>query len=122
MPRVYSVYPTLLKSCLKISTSITVFFVVSFTSQLISLARYWYVFTFDDLLEKPWSQVSPPSPAPNEYTPPPVCAERRKRHISSREEEKVDAQMCPCGKAIETKTHIVGECEMYKEERDVLEA
>ena len=38
---------------------------------------------------------------------------------SSREEEE-DAQMCPCCKA-ESRTHIVGECEMYKEERDVLQ-
>ena len=29
--------------------------------------------------------------------------------------------MCPCGKAVESRTHIVGECEIYKEERDVLE-
>ena len=29
--------------------------------------------------------------------------------------------MCPCGEAIESRTHRVGECEMYKEERDVLE-
>ena len=29
--------------------------------------------------------------------------------------------MPPCGKAIESRTHIVGECEIYKEERDVLE-
>ena len=29
--------------------------------------------------------------------------------------------MCPCGKAIESRIHIVGECEMCKEERDVLE-
>ena len=28
---------------------------------------------------------------------------------------------CPCGKAIESRTHVIGECEMYKEERDVLE-
>ena len=27
--------------------------------------------------------------------------ERRKRYTSSREEEEIDAQMCPCGKAIE---------------------
>ena len=47
--------------------------------------------------------------------------ERRKRYTSSREEEEIDAQMCPCGKAIESRTHIVGECEIYKEERDVLE-
>ena len=45
--------------------------------------------------------------------------ERRKRYTSSREEE-IDAQMCPCGKAIESRTYIVGECEIYKEERDVL--
>ena len=59
-------------------------------------------------------------------SPPPDLdlPERRKRYTSSweeEEEEEIDAQMCPCGKAIESRTHIVGECEMYKEERDVLE-
>ena len=39
----------------------------------------------------------------------------------SREEEELGAHICPCGKAIDSRTHIVGECEMYKEERDVLE-
>ena len=29
--------------------------------------------------------------------------------------------MYPCCKAVEGRTHIVGECETYKEERDVLE-
>ena len=29
--------------------------------------------------------------------------------------------MCPCGKAVESRTQIVGGCEIYKEERDVLE-
>ena len=29
--------------------------------------------------------------------------------------------MYPCGKAIGSGTHIVGECEVYKEERDVWE-
>ena len=29
--------------------------------------------------------------------------------------------MCPCAKAEESRTHIVGECEIYKNERDVLE-
>ena len=46
--------------------------------------------------------------------------ERRKRFASSREEEEI-AHMCPCGKAVESRTHIVGDCEMYKEEWDVLE-
>ena len=27
--------------------------------------------------------------------------------------------MCPCGKAVESRTHIVGECDLYKEDRDV---
>ena len=45
--------------------------------------------------------------------------ERRKRYASSREEEI--AQMCPCGKAVGSRTHIVGECEIYKEERDLLD-
>ena len=46
--------------------------------------------------------------------------ERKKRYASSREEEE-DAQMCPCGRAVESRTHIVGECEIYKEERELLE-
>ena len=46
--------------------------------------------------------------------------QRRKRYTSSRE-EKVDEHMCPHGKAIESKTHIVGYCEMHKEGRDVSE-
>ena len=29
--------------------------------------------------------------------------------------------MCPCGKAMESRNHVVGECETYKEEPDVLE-
>ena len=29
--------------------------------------------------------------------------------------------MCPYGKAVESRTHTVGECEICKEERDVLE-
>ena len=46
--------------------------------------------------------------------------ERRKLYASSREEKEI-AQMCPCGKAVESRTHIVGECETYKEGRDVSE-
>ena len=46
---------------------------------------------------------------------------RKKRHTSSREEEDVATNMCPCGTTIESRTHIVGECETYKEERDALE-
>ena len=48
--------------------------------------------------------------------------ERRKRYTGSREEEEeeeVDVQS-PCDEALESRTHIVGECEMYKEERGVL--
>ena len=47
--------------------------------------------------------------------------ERRNRYTSSREEEEIDAKMCPCGKAIESRTHTAGECEIYKEERDVFQ-
>ena len=46
--------------------------------------------------------------------------ERRKRYTSSREED-VATYMCPCGTTIESRTHIVGECEIYKEKRDALE-
>ena len=31
--------------------------------------------------------------------------ERKKRYTSNREEEEVDAQMCPCGKAMENVIH-----------------
>ena len=47
--------------------------------------------------------------------------ERRKIYTCSREEEDVDAQKCPCGEAMESRAHIVAECELYKEEREVLE-
>ena len=47
--------------------------------------------------------------------------ERRKRYTSSREEKNIDAHMCRCGTTIESRTHIVGECEMYKEDRNTLE-
>ena len=33
----------------------------------------------------------------------------------------MDAHMCPCGTTIESRTHVVGECEIYNEEQDVLE-
>ena len=46
--------------------------------------------------------------------------DRRKRYTSSREKEDVDAHMCPCGTTKESRTHIIGQCELYKEERDVL--
>ena len=44
----------------------------------------------------------------------PDLPERRKRYISSREEEDVDAHMCTCGTTIESRTHIVGDCEIHK--------
>ena len=47
--------------------------------------------------------------------------ERRKRYTSSREEEDVATTKCPCGATTESRTHTVGECELYKEERDALE-
>ena len=53
-----------------------------------------------------------------------VRPERRKRYTrytSSREEEDVATNVCPCGTTTESRTHIVGECEIHKEERDALE-
>ncbi|CAM9108471.1 unnamed protein product, partial [Sphacelaria rigidula] len=44
-----------------------------------------------------------------------------KGFTSSRVEEEVDAENCPCGKAIESRSHIVAKCELYTEERDVLQ-
>ena len=36
-------------------------------------------------------------------------------------EEEEEAQTCPCGKARESRIHIVAKCELYKEEQDTLE-
>ena len=38
--------------------------------------------------------------------------ERRHSYTSSREEEEEDRQSCPCGKARESRIHIVTECEL----------
>ena len=51
----------------------------------------------------------------------PGPARKKKEVYTSSREEGVDARMCPSGKAIESRTHVVGECEIYDEERDVLE-
>ena len=47
--------------------------------------------------------------------------EIRKRYTSSREEEDVVTHMCQCGTTESSRTHIVGEREIEKEERDVVE-
>ena len=47
--------------------------------------------------------------------------ERRQRYTSSREEEDVATHMCPCGTTIDSRTHIVGVCEISKGERESLE-
>ena len=41
-------------------------------------------------------------------------------YSGTRKEEKIGAQMRPCGKAVYSRTHLLGECEIDKEERDVL--
>ena len=33
----------------------------------------------------------------------------------------LQTNVCPCGMTLESRTHIVEECEIYKEERDALE-
>ena len=33
----------------------------------------------------------------------------------------MDAQLCPCGTTMESWTHMVGECEIHREEQGVLE-
>ena len=47
--------------------------------------------------------------------------ERRKRRIGSREKEEVNAQVCPCGKALKSRTHTVEENEINKAKQDVFE-
>ena len=39
--------------------------------------------------------------------------ERRKNYTSTRVEEEEDKQNCPCGKAVESRTHTVAEYELY---------
>ena len=51
----------------------------------------------------------------------PGLPERRKGYTSSRVAEDVATNMCPCGTTIESRTHIVGEREICKKERDALE-
>ena len=46
--------------------------------------------------------------------------ERRNRSTNSRAKEEVDAQMCPCGKAVNSRTHGAGESDLSKKERDVV--
>ena len=41
-------------------------------------------------------------------------SERRKKR---EEEEEVDAQVCPCSKTLESRTHIVGECEIWMRQK-----
>ena len=43
-----------------------------------------------------------------------------RKHTSSRVEEEEDAQRCFCGNADESRTRVVGECELYEEEGNVL--
>lgn len=45
----------------------------------------------------------------------------RKPRTSSQVEEEVGAQNCPCGDAIESRTHLMAECELDLEERGVSE-
>ena len=47
--------------------------------------------------------------------------ERENTYTSSREEEDVATNMCACGTTKESRTHTVGECGIYKEERDASE-
>ena len=47
--------------------------------------------------------------------------ERKMRSTSSREEEEVDCTDVPVCRAIESRTHMVGECDVYKEELGALE-
>ena len=46
--------------------------------------------------------------------------EKTKKCTSSRKKGEEDAETFPCGEAIESSAHIMGEREVYKEERDVL--
>ena len=42
--------------------------------------------------------------------------ERRERYTRKPVEEEKDRQNCPGGKAVESRTHVVAECELYQED------
>ena len=46
---------------------------------------------------------------------------KKKRYTNSLGEEEESAQICPCDRTVESRTRVVGECKIHKEERDVLE-
>ena len=46
---------------------------------------------------------------------------KRRRNTNSGEEEDVTTNMCLCGTIIESRSYILGECEIFKEEWDALE-
>lgn len=48
-------------------------------------------------------------------------SERRKRYTDSRVQGERDADNCPCGKAMESGSYTMRECEQYKGKRRVLE-
>ncbi|CAN0075516.1 unnamed protein product, partial [Sphacelaria rigidula] len=47
--------------------------------------------------------------------------QRRNRYTSRRKDEEEDGENFRCGKGIESRSRVVAECELHKEERDVLE-
>ena len=47
--------------------------------------------------------------------------ERRMRYASRQKKEHVPTMMCPCGPQLDSRTHIIRGCEIYNEERDVLD-
>ena len=73
---------------------------------------------------KPQNVLFAPDPASPDALPPPSprnLPERRKRYTSRVVEEEEGTQRRPCGNEEEMITHTVGECELCKEERYVLE-
>ena len=47
--------------------------------------------------------------------------DNRARYTSSWEEEEEGAQSCPCGNPDERTAYMMADCELYKDERNVLE-
>ena len=72
--------------------------------------RYWNLNVSARLREKAETAISCRGPGPT----------RKKSYTSSREEEDVATNMCPCCATIESRTHIV-ECEIDTEEWDALD-
>ena len=66
-------------------------------------------------------EVSPAPPSARKGTCAPDLVFTSSSSPNREEEDVNNAQVCPCGKAVESRTHVEERCEKCKEERDVFQ-